>query len=93
LLFGLLQIYNAFSPSLPACKSSSAKTTIGDIFKEKNLELTSLTNEKTLTDTSSEITCQVDFMTPAEAGTLFYRIYWQDKAAQIRITKVDTHPR
>jgi hypothetical protein len=93
LLFGLLKIYNAFFPGLPDCTSSSAKTSLGDIFKEKNVELTSLTNEKTLTDTSSERTCQADFMTPAEAGTLFYRIYWQDKAAQILITKVDTHPR
>ena len=93
LLLGVLKIYNVFVPELPDCTSSSVKTSLGDIFKKKNLELTSLTNQKSLTDTSSEKTCQADFMTAAEAGTLFYRIYWEDKSAQILITKVDTHPR
>ena len=93
LVIGLMQIYSAFFGGLPSCASDAAKTGVGSIFKQKNVELTGLTNQKTLTDTRSEETCQADFMTPAEAGTLAYRIYWQGKDPQIIITKVDTHPR
>ncbi len=92
-IVGFVRIYNVFSPGLPSCTSDSAKTSIGEIFKQKNVELSSLTNQKTLTDQSSEKTCQADFLTPAEAGTLFYRIFWQNKSAQVLITKVDTRPR
>jgi hypothetical protein len=90
---GLLQIYNAFFPGLPSCTSDTAGRSIRDIFKQKNVQLTGLTDQKTITESSSEETCQANFVTPAEAGTLYYRIYWKDKSAQILITKVDTHPR
>ena len=90
---GLLQIYNAVFPGLPSCTSDTAGRSIRDIFKQKNVQLTSLTDQKTITESSSEETCQANFLTPAETGTLYYRIYWQDKSSQILITKVDTHPR
>ena len=93
LAIGFMRAYDSIFPSLPGCTSDSAKTTLGEIFKEKKLELSSLTNQKVLTDSSSEKTCQADFTTPAEAGTLSYRISWKDKEAQVRITNVDAHPR
>ena len=92
-LIGFMRIYDWLFPSLPRCASDTATTTIGQIFKAKNLELSSLTNQKALTDSSSERTCQAEFTTPTETGTLEYRIYWQDKSAQIQITKADSHPR
>lgn len=90
---GLLQVYHVFYPALPGCASNDADLGLRNIFKQKNVELTSISDKKTLTDTSSEETCQASFVTPSEAGTLLYRIYWEGKVAQIQITKVDTHPR
>jgi len=90
---GLLKVYHVFVPELPACTSASADTSIHNIFKQKNVELTSLTNIKSITDTSSEKTCQADFLTPAETGTIYYQISKEDGSTQLRITKVDTHPR
>ena len=93
LVIGGLRAYEAIFPSLPGCTSQTAKTTIGNIFKDKKVELSSLTNQKTVSDGSAEKTCQAEFTTPAEAGTLAYRIYWQDRDAEVRITNVDAHPR
>jgi hypothetical protein len=88
MLIGAMKIYNVFFPSLPGCASDSTRETLGDIFKQKNLALTTLTNQRMLTDGKSEKTCQADFKTATESGTLTYRIYWQDKNAQIQITEV-----
>lgn len=88
-LTGLLQLFFYFFPDLPRCNSDAARTTIGDIFKDKKVELTALTNLRTLTHNTSEKTCQADFKTPTEAGTLSYRIYWKGKNAQVEITKVE----
>jgi hypothetical protein len=93
MIAGGVQIYKAFAPDLPSCTADTTNNAIHDIFKQKNLELTSLTDIKTLTDTSSEKTCTADFLTPAEKGTISYRISWQDRSAQVLITSVDTHPR
>jgi hypothetical protein len=90
---GGVQIYKAFVPDLPGCTADTTNAAIHDIFKQKNVELSSLTDFKTLTDTSSEKTCQADFLTPAEKGTINYRISWQDRSALVVITSVDTHPR
>ena len=93
LITGALQLYHVYVPALPGCTSDTAKTTLIDIYKKKDVALESVTKQQTLTDGSSEKTCQADIATASEAATLFYRIYWQDKAAQIQITKVDTHAR
>ena len=91
MVIGVVRLLVFFFPGLPACTSDAARTAIGDIFKGKNVELTAVTNQRTLTDGSSEKTCQADFKTPTEAGTLSYRVYWEGKNAQVQITKVDTH--
>jgi hypothetical protein len=93
IVIGLTKLYNVFVPSLPGCAADLTNTIIHNIFKDKNLELTGLSNFKTITDTSTEKTCQADFTTPAEAGTLSYQITWQGSSEQVRITNVDTHPR
>ena len=93
LVIGALRAYEAIFPSLPGCTSQTAQSTIGKIFKDKNVDLSSLTNQKTVSDGSAEKTCQAEFTTPSEAGTLAYRIYWQGKEAEVRITEVDAHPR
>ena len=74
-------------------KAQPSNTLLPVVKKQKNVELTSLTNIKSITDTSSEKTCQADFLTPAETGTIHYQISKQDGSTQLRITKVDTHPR
>lgn len=89
---GGTQLYDAFVPHLPSCTSDVANTTLRDIYKKKNVELASLTDMKTLTDTSSEKTCQAEATTASEAATIFYSISWQGRAALIKITRVDSHP-
>jgi hypothetical protein len=90
---GLVQIYKAFSPHLPSCTADSTSTAVHDIFKGKNVQLDVFNDVKTLTDTSSEKTCQAHIETPIEIGTISYRLYWDDKQAKVIITKVDVKRR
>ena len=90
---GLLKTYKAFSPDLPGCSADATTAAVRNIFKEKNVELSSLTDMKTVTDTSSEKTCQARIETPTERATISYRVSWQGREAQILITKVDAVPR
>jgi len=73
-LLGLLKLYTAFTPQLPGCAADTTATVLRDIFKKKDVELTVLNNMKTVTDTSSEQTCQAHIKTPAETGTISYNI-------------------
>jgi hypothetical protein len=90
---GLIQLYKAFTPQLPGCAADSTATVLRDIFKKKDVELTVLNNMKTVTDTSSEQTCQAHIETPAETGTISYSITLQGSNFQIRIDKVEAAPR
>jgi len=90
-LVGLMRLYFVFFPGLPGCSSDAARSTIIDIYKKKNVEITELSNQRTLTDSSTENTCQADVKTPTQTATLSYRIYWKGKTAEVLITKVDTH--
>jgi hypothetical protein len=90
---GLIQLYKAFTPQLPGCAADSTATVLRDIFKKKDVELTVLNNMKTVTDTSSEQTCQAHIETPAETGTISYSITLQGSNFQVRIDKVDAAPR
>ncbi len=93
LVIGLTRLYNVFYPSLPACDADTATGLIRQIFKEKNVDLTSLTNFKTLTDTSAQKTCQADVLTAKETAVISYQITWQGSKVQVLITHVDAHPR
>jgi hypothetical protein len=92
-LLGLLKLYTAFTPQLPGCAADATAAVLHDIFKKKDVELTVLNNMKTVTDTSSEQTCQAHIETPAETGTISYSITLQGGNFQVRIDKVDAAPR
>jgi hypothetical protein len=89
LLGGALKIYKALAPGLPECGSDTTKSAIGDIYKERNVTLTSLNDMKTLTDTPTERTCQAHIETAAEAATISYRLFQENGASKVMITKVD----
>lgn len=93
LTIGLSKLYNVFFPSLPGCDADTINGLIHKIFKDKNVELTSLGNFKTITNTSTQKSCQADVMTPKEAGVISYQIRWQESSIQVLITHVDTHAR
>ena len=90
---GAMKIYKAASPGLPNCDSATTKTAITDIYKEKNVTLTSLTDMKSITDTSSEKTCQAHLETAGETATVSYRLFFQDGSSKVMITKVDAKAR
>src|SRR5664279_2595638 len=90
---GLIQLYKAFTPQLPGCAADSTAAVLRDIFKKKDVELTVLNNMKTVTDRSSDQTCQAHIETPAETGTISYSITLQGSDFQVRIDKVDAAPR
>lgn len=93
LFIGLLRLYHVFYPSLPGCDAATTTGLIRKIFKDKNVELTSLTNFKTLTDTSAQKTCQADVETAKETAVILYRISREGRDVQVLITHVDAHPR
>ena len=52
-----------------------------------------LNNMKTVTETSSEQNCQAHIETPAETGTIDYRITLEGSNFQVMVTKVEAAPR
>jgi hypothetical protein len=89
---GILKGYNSFF-SLPACASDTAGDTLKSIFKEKNVEITALSDFKSVTDTSAERTCQAHVETPSETADIDYRIYKEGWTTKVMITEVKAQPR
>lgn len=92
-VIGAIRLYNVFYPSLPGCDADTTTGLIRKIYKDRNVELTSLTNFKTLAATSAQITCQADAATAQESAVLSYQISWQGSKVQVLITHVDAHAR
>lgn len=92
-VIGLSRLYNVFYPSLPGCGADTTTGLIRKIYKDRNVELTSLTNFKTLTDTSAQKTCQADAATAQETAVISYQVSWQGSDIRVLITHVDTHAR
>ena len=86
---GLIKVYNAITPTLPSCSADTTSTAVHNIFKEKDVQLDVFNDVKTLTNTSSEKTCQAHIETPIEIGAISYRLYWEGREAKVIITKVD----
>jgi hypothetical protein len=91
-LIGLLKIYNAFVPQMPACADTSVADVIRDIFKQKDIALTKLSDLKLDNETASERNCLAHIETASETGTISYRITMQGKEFQVLIAKVDAEP-
>jgi hypothetical protein len=89
---GMVKVYNNFF-SLPTCASDTASDTLKSIFKDKNVEITALSDFKSVTDTSSEKTCQAHVETPDERADIDYRIYWDGWTTKVMITEVKAQPK
>src|SRR5436190_3587701 len=68
--------------TLPSCDSSRATDTVRSIFKDKNLDLTALTDARTVSDASQEKTCTADYQLPDEKGALDYGVYGEGWAGK-----------
>lgn len=84
---GLVKLSENFM--LPSCASTRSSDTLRSIFKSKDVDVTSITDQKTITDTSSEKTCQAHVKTTNEEANIDYKIYWSGWSAQVMITKVN----
>jgi hypothetical protein len=89
---GMVKVYNNFF-SLPACESDTAGDTLKSIFKDKNVEITALSDFKSVTDTSAEKTCQAHVETPSETANIDYRIYKEGWTTKVMITEVKAQPK
>ena len=93
MLSGAIKLFTYFVPSPPSCTSDTTTAVLRNGFKQKDVEVTNLTDLKMVTDTSSEKTCEGQIETAAERATIFYRVYWQDRDVTVMITKVDAKPK
>ena len=90
---GAAKLYSAFSPSMPSCSASETGDVIRNIFKDKKLELTKLSDMTTIKSSSSEEDCQAHIETTAETGTIGYHVSLDGRQFLVRITNVDAKPR
>lgn len=82
----------AISSSLPRCESPAIAETIRNIYKGRNVEITSVSEAKTVSSSGSEHTCTARIATPSEQAIIGYRIFRQGTQTQVLITQVDTQP-
>jgi hypothetical protein len=91
-LGGIIKGYtNIFT--LPSCESSTASDTLKSIFKSKDVEVSNISDFKSVTNTSSEKTCQAHVETPDELADIAYRIYWEGWTTKVMITDVQAKPK
>ena len=93
MLSGAIKLVGYFFPSLPSCTSDTATAILRKIFSDKKIAVTNLSGLKTVTDTSSEKTCEGQIETATETAILHYRVYWQNRDVTVMITKVDAKPK
>ncbi len=86
-IIGVLKLSDTFM--LPSCASSRSSDTLTSIFKSKDVEVTGITDQKTVTDTMSEKTCTAHVKAPKEEANIDYKIFWDGWSAKVMITKVN----
>ncbi len=77
---------------MPASVDTSVADVIRDIFKQKDITLTNLSDLKLDNETSSERNCLAHIETASETGTISYPITMQGKEFQVLIANVDAKP-
>jgi hypothetical protein len=92
-VLGLVKMYHAFSPQMPDCSASETGGVIRNIFTQKNITLTKLSDMTQVNETSAERNCSAHIETNEETATIFYRITLENKEFKVLITKVDAKPR
>lgn len=88
-VFGLIIVARFMTAGdLPECDSSTAKDTLSNIFKSSNLEFSRYIEIKTLKSTKDEVTCFASLAKTSGGSAEFdYRIYFENKAPKLQITR------
>jgi hypothetical protein len=76
------------SHSLPACDAPRVREAVRNIFTERKVELSEMTDIKTVSESSAAINCQALVSTPTETATIDYEITWTGKTTQVLIKRV-----
>ena len=92
-VLGLVKMYHAFVPEMPSCSASETGGVIRNIFTQKNITLTKLSDMTQVNETSAERNCSAHIETNDETATIFYRITLENNEFKVLITKVDAKPR
>ena len=79
--------------TLPGCEATRTADTLRSIFKDKAVEVTSIGEFKSVTDTYAEKTCQAHVDTPSEVADIDYRVYWDGWDVNVMITQVRSEPK
>jgi len=90
-LLGLLKLYHAFVPQIPGCDASDTTDLIRSIFKQRDIELTTINGVALVSESSSERNCRAHIETSSETATIEYRITLEGSQFKVFITKVDAH--
>lgn len=89
---GILKVMDQFT--LPGCSSDRTTTTVRDIFKGKDVELVTLDQIKSVTDTRQEKTCTAHIESKDETANVDYKVFWDGWTVKVLIQTVrDEKPR
>ena len=83
---GVLKFVDQFT--LPSCSSDRTTATVRDIFKSKNVELVTLNDFKSVTDTRQEKTCSAHIESKDETANIDYKIFWDGWTVKVLIQAV-----
>jgi hypothetical protein len=86
-LLGMMRGYNSLFV-LPGCAADTTSATLKNIFQSKSVELSKVGDAATVSDSSSERTCEAHIETPDEKAIITYRIYWDGWSPTVMITEV-----
>jgi hypothetical protein len=89
---GILKVLDQFT--LPGCSGDRTTTTVRDIFKSKDVELVTLNDIKSVTDTRQEKTCTAHIESKDETANIDYKVFWDGWTVKVLIATVrDEKPR
>jgi hypothetical protein len=78
---GVVQLVNAFT--LPDCDAERTIDTLKSMYKDNKVDVTKLSDFKSLTSARSEKTCEARAETPVDNATISYRIFWDGWTAKV----------
>jgi len=80
-IFGIVRLYQSFT--LPSCDSSRMTDTLRSIYKKQNVEIKSFSDIKTVSSSSSEISCTAVMQVGDDRIPINYRTYWEGWSARV----------
>ena len=83
----------AIAPFLPPCESPQAAESLRNIYKERNVVISGISDQNTLTSTATENTCSARLQMPSEQMEINYRLFWDGKTRRIEATPAKSQPK